>query len=150
MLGHANRIFCQSTLPSNYATLACGRAAPSGEVVICNAGHCPPLMLRRNGVRMWRPPASAGLFCDGKYAAREFVLDPAIACSFTPTALQRLPTAPATSTVPGAYGRSQASATDSGPSLIIEAILADVRLFVSGSAHADDIAILVMRREGGS
>jgi sigma-B regulation protein RsbU (phosphoserine phosphatase) len=151
VLGHANRIFCQSTLPSNYATLACGRAAPSGEVVICNAGHCPPLMLRRNGIEdVEATGLPLGLFCEGKYAAREFVLDPGDCLVLYTDGITE-----ATDGAGDEYGSGRLRAVASqchgmSPSPIIEAILADVRLFGSGSAHADDIAVLVMRREGGS
>ena len=32
LLERANRIFCESTLPTHYVTLVCGRAAASGEI----------------------------------------------------------------------------------------------------------------------
>ena len=40
----------QATIPSHYATLACGRASHDGQVEIVNAGHCPPLVARSGGV----------------------------------------------------------------------------------------------------
>jgi sigma-B regulation protein RsbU (phosphoserine phosphatase) len=51
MLERASRVFCESTLPTHYATLACGRATPDGVVEICNAGHPPPLLIDREGAR---------------------------------------------------------------------------------------------------
>src|SRR5215471_2870217 len=45
LMAHANRVFCQATLPSQYATLILGKATPQGEVEICNAGHPEPLLL---------------------------------------------------------------------------------------------------------
>jgi sigma-B regulation protein RsbU (phosphoserine phosphatase) len=44
----ANRLFCESTGPAHYATLVCGRTTPDG-LEICNAGHCPPLLLLHHG-----------------------------------------------------------------------------------------------------
>lgn len=46
MLEHANRVFSESTLPNQYATLVCGRALPDGRVEICNAGHPFPLVVK--------------------------------------------------------------------------------------------------------
>ncbi|MBV8073494.1 MAG: SpoIIE family protein phosphatase [Acidobacteriaceae bacterium] len=46
MLEHANRVFSESTLPSQYATLVGGRALPDGRVEIYNAGHPFPLVVR--------------------------------------------------------------------------------------------------------
>src|SRR5215470_17099979 len=44
----ASRLFGDSTLPGQYATLICGRASKHGTVSICNAGH-PPALLSRCG-----------------------------------------------------------------------------------------------------
>jgi phosphoserine phosphatase RsbU/P len=73
----ANRIFCSSTTPSAFATLVCGRATDSGEVEICNAGHCPPLIfpdgadavIAATGLPM-------GLFAGGEYTAHRLTLGP--------------------------------------------------------------------------
>src|SRR3984893_3140824 len=46
MVEHASRVFCESTLPTQYATLVCGRAQADGRVEVCNAGHPHPLVLR--------------------------------------------------------------------------------------------------------
>ncbi len=43
LVERANRIFCESTLSTQFATLVCGRADPSGTIDLCNAGHCSPL-----------------------------------------------------------------------------------------------------------
>src|SRR5881396_4259771 len=42
----ASRLFGESMLPGQYATLICGRAPKYGEVSICNAGHPPALLIR--------------------------------------------------------------------------------------------------------
>jgi len=51
LVERANQVFAESTMRPYYATLVCGRAAASGEVEICNAGHCAPLLLQDKGVR---------------------------------------------------------------------------------------------------
>jgi sigma-B regulation protein RsbU (phosphoserine phosphatase) len=51
MVEQASRVFCESTLPTQYATLVCGHADGNGTVEICNAGHLPPLHRHRSGVR---------------------------------------------------------------------------------------------------
>ena len=50
LLTIANRIFCESTPPTMYATLACGRVAPDGELEIASAGHLPGLLVSQSGV----------------------------------------------------------------------------------------------------
>jgi sigma-B regulation protein RsbU (phosphoserine phosphatase) len=46
LVERASRVFCESTLPTQYATLVCGRANTKGEVELCNAGHLPPLLVQ--------------------------------------------------------------------------------------------------------
>jgi sigma-B regulation protein RsbU (phosphoserine phosphatase) len=73
----ANRLFCGSTISSAFATLVCGRASQSGEVEICNAGHCPPLVFP-DGARR-RVEASGlplGLFAAGEYSVHTLRLRP--------------------------------------------------------------------------
>src|SRR5262249_2606651 len=54
----ASRLFGESTLPGQYATLICGRATKEGEIFICNAGH-PPALFSRDG--QIEPIAATGL-----------------------------------------------------------------------------------------
>jgi sigma-B regulation protein RsbU (phosphoserine phosphatase) len=46
LVERANQLFAENTMRPYYATLVCGKAAANGEVEICNAGHCAPLLLR--------------------------------------------------------------------------------------------------------
>lgn len=75
LVSRANRLFCESTAPAQYATLVCGRATARG-VELCNAGHCKPLLLRRDSVeRLDSTGLPLGLFCGGQYAVRRLSLD---------------------------------------------------------------------------
>jgi phosphoserine phosphatase RsbU/P len=49
MVEHANRIFCESTLAGQFATLVAGRAAPDGSVEFVSAGHLPVLHFHSGG-----------------------------------------------------------------------------------------------------
>jgi sigma-B regulation protein RsbU (phosphoserine phosphatase) len=50
LVERANHLFAESTMRPYYATLVCGKAAKSGEMEICNAGHVAPLLLHDGGV----------------------------------------------------------------------------------------------------
>ena len=70
MVERVNYLFADTTMRPYYATLVCGKASASGEVEICNAGHCPPLHLTRHDVSAI--PATGlpvGMFCQEKYEA---------------------------------------------------------------------------------
>lgn len=76
VVARANRLFCESTAPAHYATLACGLATASG-VELCNAGHCPPLLLGRDGTQHLESTGlPLGLFCGSQYAVRRLDLGP--------------------------------------------------------------------------
>jgi sigma-B regulation protein RsbU (phosphoserine phosphatase) len=76
LMSRANRLLCESTPATHYATLAAGRTSDSG-IEVCNAGHCRPLLLRQNGTE-WIDATGLplGLFCDGKYTVTHVPLDP--------------------------------------------------------------------------
>jgi sigma-B regulation protein RsbU (phosphoserine phosphatase) len=65
----ASRVFCESTLPTQYATLVCGRANTTGTVEICNAGHLPPLLVQKGGVTSIEATGlPVGVFCSESFS----------------------------------------------------------------------------------
>lgn len=76
MLERASRVFCESTLPTHYATLACGRASSSGEVEICNAGHLPPLLVHQGTVQNIEATGlPVGIFCSEQFSVNRFQME---------------------------------------------------------------------------
>lgn len=51
LVEQANRVLCQHAACSSFATLVCVRATSEGDVEICNAGHCLPLVVGLAGIR---------------------------------------------------------------------------------------------------
>jgi sigma-B regulation protein RsbU (phosphoserine phosphatase) len=71
----ANRLFCESTPATHYATLVACRTTEGG-VDLCNAGHCRPVVLRREGTeRVDSTGLPLGLFCGTKYTIQHVPLD---------------------------------------------------------------------------
>jgi sigma-B regulation protein RsbU (phosphoserine phosphatase) len=72
----ANHLFADTTMRPYYATLVCGKASASGEVELCNAGHCPPLFMHQGSIT---PIAATGLpvgmFCQERYETVRFELN---------------------------------------------------------------------------
>src|SRR5271157_3088481 len=50
LLLHANRLFCESKLPMQYATLVFGHSSATGHLELVNAGHLPALVVRDSQV----------------------------------------------------------------------------------------------------
>lgn len=77
MVGRANHLLCESTAASSYATLVIGRLGPAGSIELCNAGHCPPVLARRDGTAA--VPATGlplGLLSEARFEVRRFELAP--------------------------------------------------------------------------
>jgi len=64
----ANRLFCESTVSTHYATMVFGKAGTSGDVEICIAGHNPPLVIKNEKiVSLNATGLPVGLFCESEY-----------------------------------------------------------------------------------
>jgi sigma-B regulation protein RsbU (phosphoserine phosphatase) len=77
LVERANRIFCESTLLTQYATLIVGKADSSGAVELCNGGHVPPFHVspgQVNSIRTSTVPV--GLFCDQKFPTTRIHMAP--------------------------------------------------------------------------
>ncbi|MEP6706527.1 MAG: SpoIIE family protein phosphatase [Pyrinomonadaceae bacterium] len=73
MLERASRVFCESTLPTHYATLVCGKAGTGGDVEICNAGHLPPLLIQHGTVKSIEATGlPVGVFCSEQFSVNKF------------------------------------------------------------------------------
>ena len=72
----ASRLFGDSTLPGQYATLICGRALKNGAVSVCNAGH-PSALLGRNGKieEISATGLPLGMFCNQEFSAANLRLE---------------------------------------------------------------------------
>lgn len=74
VVSRANRLFCESTGPAQYATLVCGRATANG-VELCNGGHCRPVLLQREASQLLDSTGlPLGLFCGAQYEVRNISL----------------------------------------------------------------------------
>jgi len=76
MLQKANRLFCESTLTTNYATMVLGRVVPDGTLEICVAGHNPPLIVKDGKVTsIGATGIPVGVFCSAEYDVKRFKLN---------------------------------------------------------------------------
>ena len=70
LMSRANLLFRQSVLPTQYATVVCGKATLDGEVEIINAGHLPVLLASASGITIFESTSQPlGIFDDQKFTA---------------------------------------------------------------------------------
>jgi sigma-B regulation protein RsbU (phosphoserine phosphatase) len=148
IMERASRIFCESTLPTHYATLVIGQAHPSGEIELCNAGHLPLLVIRKDKVtRMGATGLPVGVFCDEQFPINTVNLDPGQTLILYSDGLSE-----ARDLQGVEYGTERLSRLVSGfygltPEGLIDACLKDLRDFREGAAGEDDLTIMAIQRE---
>jgi sigma-B regulation protein RsbU (phosphoserine phosphatase) len=149
LVERANRIFCESTMSADYATLVCGKASQSGEVEICNAGHCMPLVVGGSGIRELEATGfPVGIFCSGEYSQEKVRLAAGDTLllytdgfiegrnsSDVEYGMERL-----TGLVKSHHGLR--------PQKLTEVCLNDLTAFMSGAPKTDDLTIMAIQRTG--
>ncbi len=147
MVAQANRVFCESTLAGQYATLICGQAGPSGDVEIHNAGHWPAVVIGRGGVlRIESTGLPLGMFHDTEFSATRVQLDRGDTLFIYTDGLCE-----ARNSTGSEYSverilrlvRQQAARQ---PAEIISACLGDLNEFTAGSPRLDDLTLLALQR----
>jgi sigma-B regulation protein RsbU (phosphoserine phosphatase) len=70
LLMHANRLFCESKLPMQYATVIFGHASATGNLQVVNAGHLPALLVHRDEIKFLESNCiPLGMFTDQQFKA---------------------------------------------------------------------------------
>jgi len=147
LLDMGNRIFCESTIAGQYATLVCGRAGQSGELEIASAGHLPALLVNGNGVEQHSSTGlPLGMFCNARYQVTRLRLDPGDSLLLYTDGISESRNAMGTE-----YGVERLSMIageqhDSAPHELLRQCLKDLRDFSSGARQADDQTMMVIHR----
>jgi sigma-B regulation protein RsbU (phosphoserine phosphatase) len=77
LMSRANRIFAESTLANQYATLILGKLNGKGEVEMCNAGHLPPIIVGgEKSVELDSTGLPLGMFSDSSFISSGVKLAP--------------------------------------------------------------------------
>jgi sigma-B regulation protein RsbU (phosphoserine phosphatase) len=143
----ASRMFCESTLPTYFATLVCGTAQSTGEVEVCNAGHNPPLLIQESevvGIEATGLPL--GVFCEERFSVSKVRLSPGDTILIYTDGLSE-----AADQSGAQYGTerlfevAKERATLS-PEALVSACLEDLDAFRSGAPKGDDLTIMAIRR----
>jgi len=147
LLERANRVFCESTLPSFYATLVCGHAHPTGEIEICNAGHCPPLLVRPGEIAPVEAAAlPLGLFGTGTFAARSIRLEPGDGLVLYTDGLTEARNQAGEEYAAERLAEVLRGAHGQPPQRVTTACLADLAAFLGGAPKTDDLTLMAIQR----
>jgi phosphoserine phosphatase RsbU/P len=147
IMERASRLFCESTLPTHYATLVCGRARSSGEVEVCNAGHVPPVVVKNGDVQIIAAGGlPLGMFCEEQFSTSQLRLsndDVIVLCSDGVTETEN--------SAGIDYGHQRVieqvrGARDPHPDVLLGRCLDDLHGFRGAASQRDDITLMLLRR----
>jgi phosphoserine phosphatase RsbU/P len=147
MVEGANRIFCESTLAGQFATLVVGRVTQDGSVELVNAGHLPVLHIHGDGVT---PKDSngvpLGMFCTTRFPVHRLTLAHGDTLLLYTDGLTE-----AQNRAGAEYGLHRirtlaARHTGKEPAGLISECLEDLLSFREGLKQTDDLTLLAIRR----
>ena len=147
LVGRANRLLLERTLSSHYATLVCGWARDTGAVELCNAGHCPPFVLRADGVEALESTGTpVGMLEKQSYGVSRWRLEPGDTLFLYTVGLTE-----ARNRNGEEYGVDRLAQVVGErralrPRALAQACLADLNAFFDGAARGDDLTLMILRR----
>lgn len=149
LVPRVNSIFCASTLPSSFATLVCAALERTGRAEICNAGHCPPLVVTEGRVRAIEPTGTAvGIFCDGQFAVTPVQLGEGDLLVLYTDGLSEAFNDAGEEFGVARLERILAARWNAPAREVARACLVEARSFRGGHPAHDDLTLLVIRRTG--
>jgi sigma-B regulation protein RsbU (phosphoserine phosphatase) len=147
MVEGASRIFCESTLAGQFATLVVGRAAHDGSVEFVSAGHLPVLHIHGDGATpMDSTGVPLGMFGNARFPIHRLTLAHGDTLFLYTDGLTE-----ARNRAGAEYGLHRVrtlAARQSGiePAGLISNCLEDLLSFQEGLKQTDDLTLLAVRR----
>jgi phosphoserine phosphatase RsbU/P len=145
-IARVNLALYKRGIESRFVTLMYGSLEPDGRLTYCNAGHNPPLVVGKGGVRRLEVGGPiVGLFEHAVFQEETVVLEPGDWLIVFSDGVSE-----AMSAAGDEYGEERILAvvdkeTSLAPADLLKALFADVRVFTKGAPQSDDITALVLR-----
>jgi phosphoserine phosphatase RsbU/P len=147
-----NRVLCHRAIASRYATGFYGVLAPNGRFVSSNAGHNPPIVVRRDGtvhrLEKGGPPLGLfplGVFPVSTFEEEELTLMPGDTLLLFSDGLSEAENSDLEQFGEDRLVQSMAVERSTEPDVLLEYLLAAVREFAGNQPQSDDITALIIR-----
>ena len=147
MTVRANRLFYDSTMAAHFATLICGQASANGKVDICNAGHCPPMLLRNRTITPLESTGlPVGLFANGEYRVETIAMKRGDSLVLYTDGLTEVRNMSDVEYGVGRLNEVMIRHDTLAPEGLTAALTQDAEAFRSGAPRADDLTVMVLQR----
>jgi sigma-B regulation protein RsbU (phosphoserine phosphatase) len=150
LVADANRIFCESTPGSSFATAVAVRLAPDGEVELVNAGHPSALLRTADGAvrHLDSGGLPLGMFSDGCFAVRKLRMNAADTLLLYTDGLSEATDEEGCEHGVARLAERFAEIGGLEPGELTAALVKDLADFRGEGVAHDDLALMVVRREG--
>jgi sigma-B regulation protein RsbU (phosphoserine phosphatase) len=151
LVERANRLFCESTLPTQYATLVVGKANEFGKVEICNGGHPAPFHVGKKGVTaIQASTVPVGLFCDQKFSTATLHAEPGDSLVVYTDGISEAEGPDGSQYGSPALEKLLGACRELQSHELVDRCLKEVLRFRAGSPRLDDQALMVLQFGTGS
>ncbi len=142
-----NRVLARRTIASRYATGFYCVLSPDGRLLSSNAGHNPPILVRRDGTveRLEKGGTPLGLFGGMTFEEDELMLAPGDTLVLFSDGLSEAENSALEEFGDDRLVDAIVSRRHHEPAALLESLLASVREFAGGHPQNDDITALVVR-----
>ncbi|HKP37620.1 MAG TPA: SpoIIE family protein phosphatase [Pyrinomonadaceae bacterium] len=149
LVERANALFAETTMRPYYATLVCGKAAASGEVEICNAGHPAPLLLKNGNVTAISATGlPLGMFCEAQYSCAQVILEKGDRLVLYTDGLSEARDRSDTEYGDVRLQSVLSESSDLGAADVVTRLIDDARAFAAGVPISDDLTVMAIEMVG--
>ena len=147
LLEQVNRLFCESTAYSHFATLVAGKLFKNGEIEIVNAGHCLPIVLKKYDIiNIDSSTVPLGIFCNMEYQVQKLKLEKGESLILYTDGLSE-----ARGKTEEEYGEKRImdftlKSFQNNPSELIDSLINNVNEFTLNSKLTDDLTIMAIKK----
>ncbi len=147
LLEQVNRLICESTAYSHFATLVGGKLHKNGEIEIVNAGHCLPIVLKKYDIiNIDSSTVPLGIFCNMEYQVQKLKLGSGESLILYSDGLSE-----ARGETEEEYGEKRImdfvqKNYNTSPQNLIDSLINDVNEFTGGSKLLDDLTIMAIKK----
>ena len=144
-----NKALCRRGLESRFVTLMFGAVDADGTLTYCNAGHNPPIVVGRSGVRRLEEGGPVvGLLEFAPYGQGTEKLDPGDTIVIFSDGVSEALDASGEEFSDERLQKVAEGAADRSAQGLVDGIVAAVREFTKGAPQSDDITVMVIRYLG--
>jgi sigma-B regulation protein RsbU (phosphoserine phosphatase) len=151
LMARLNRGVLRHAIAARYLTAFYLILAPDGEVMYCNAGHNPPLLVSRSGIRRLATGGYVvGMFESATYADGTATLEPGDFVVAYSDGITDALNAAGEDFTDERLIETVEQLRNEPPQAIVGGVISAVRLFCGEERPNDDITIVVIRYSGSS